>query len=92
MHSHLAKMLGQYILETRTKKRISQKSLASEFEISAQFLGRIEKGDVMIPEKVLIVAINELQLSESKLVNIYRAAAGTSIQALFKSRKKKKRA
>ncbi|MCJ8275210.1 MAG: helix-turn-helix transcriptional regulator [Bdellovibrionales bacterium] len=54
MHSHLAKMLGQYILEKRNKLGILQKELAEETGISAQFLGRIERGDVMVPEPVLL--------------------------------------
>lgn len=95
MHSHLAKMIGQYILDQRTKKGILQKELAEEVEISAQFLGRIERGEVMIPEPVLIACINFLSLSEKKMVQIYRAAGGMSVQTLFlqskKSRSKKSR-
>ena len=89
MHSHLAKMIGQYVLEQRTKLNILQKELAEELEISAQFLGRIERGDVMIPEPVLLKSIEILELNEKRMVQIYRAAAGLSAQSLFEQTKKK---
>ena len=88
LHSHLAKMLGQYILEKRNKLGILQKELAEETGISAQFLGRIERGDVMVPEPVLLKCISYLSLNEKKMVQIYRAAAGLSAQSLFTQAKK----
>ena len=91
MHSHLAKMLGQYIYDARTKKGILQRDLAEQIGMSAQFLGRIEKGEVMIPEPALKKAIGYLSLSENKIVSIYRAAAGISAQDLFKDKNKRKR-
>ena len=91
MHSHLAKMIGQYVLEQRNKLGILQKELAEEAGISAQFLGRIERGEVMIPEPVLLKCISYLSLSEKKMTQIYRAAAGLSVQGLFSRTKKSKK-
>ena len=91
MHSHLAKMIGQCILEKRKKMNMTQKALAEVLEMSAQFLGRIEKGEVMIPDPALKKAIQCLDLSKTKIVNIYRAAAGISAQDLFSTSKSKKK-
>ena len=91
MHSHLAKMIGQCILDKRKKLGVTQKSLAKDLEISAQFLGRIEKGEVMIPDPALRKVIQILDLSQTKIVNIYRAAAGISAQSLFEKPSKKAR-
>lgn len=84
-------MIGLYILEQRNKLGILQKELAEETGISAQFLGRIERGEVMIPEPVLIKCISHLSLSERKMSQIYRAAAGLSVQSLFLKTKKNKK-
>lgn len=91
MHSHLAKMIGQYVLEQRLKLNILQKDLAEETGVSAQFLGRIERGEVMIPEPVLVNCIKTLSLSEKKMTQIYRMAAGMSVQNLFSKTKKQKK-
>ena len=90
MHSHLAKMIGQYLVETRTKKGLSQKELADSIDVSAQFLGRIERGDVMIPEQILINAISFLKLSEKKLTKIYRISSEITASEIFKSSRKRK--
>jgi transcriptional regulator with XRE-family HTH domain len=95
MHSHLAKMLGQSIIDSRRKSKISQKKLAQMLDVSAQFLGRIEKGDVMIPDPLLLKAIDELDLPQNKIISIFRAAAGISANQLFEklnSKNKKKKA
>lgn len=84
-------MIGQYVLEQRTKLNILQKELAEDLGISAQFLGRIERGDVMIPEPVLIKGIEVLELNEKKMVQIYRVAGGLSAQTLFENTKKTKK-
>ena len=83
-------MLGTYIAERRVEKGINQKVLAEKIKISSQFLGRIERGEVMIPMKILKRCIHALNLSEKKLVTIYRVAGTESARELF-SRVKKKR-
>ncbi len=91
MHSHLAKMLGQYILEERMEKKWLQKDLAKELDMSAQFLGRIEKGEVLIPESALIKSISLLDLKENRLQTIYRISAQRVVGELIGSVKKRKR-
>lgn len=90
MHSHLAKMLGQYIFEQRQKLGFLQKDLAGQLDMSAQFLGRIEKGEVMIPDPALKKVIGILSLSENKLTTIYRSAGQLSVQSLFSELSAKK--
>ena len=92
MHSHLAKMLGQYILDERNRQDILQRELAEDLNMSAQFLGRIEKGEVMIPDPSLRKVIRVLDLHSQKLTKIYRCAADLEVESLFKSNKKRKRA
>lgn len=91
MHSHLAKMIGQYIVERRQKLGLLQKDLSESLGISAQFLGRIEKGEVMIPEAVLVQSIKVLELKEDKLLKIYRVAANLEVSDIFSVVLKKKR-
>lgn len=92
MHSHLAAMVGRYIFEERQKVAMLQKDLAKELGVSAQFLGRIEKGEVMIPEDALKTAIKTLDLQASKLTKIYRCAAGLQVEDIINSIKVRKRA
>lgn len=75
MHSHLAKMIGNYVYDSRVKKKILQYELAKKLKMTGQFLGRIEKGDVMIPETALVKTINILSLKEDALLKIYKTAA-----------------
>lgn len=74
-HSHLAKSLGAYIFKTRTDKEIMQYELANKLDMTGQFLGRIEKGAVMIPEESLLTAIRVLKLKPTHLVNIFKNAS-----------------
>lgn len=74
MHSHIAKMIGTYIYESRMKKKILQYELAKKLKMTGQFLGRIEKGEVMIPEGALVKCINILSLKEDVLLKIYRTS------------------
>lgn len=83
MHSHLAKMLGQYIKEIRQKKNILQKDLAFKLQISSQFLGRIERGEVMAPINLLRTIITILELNQSRLNKIYRNAGTKTAKDLF---------
>lgn len=88
MHSHLAKMLGLLLKETRHKKGITQKKLAQKIGVSAQFLGRVEHGEVMIPLSALKRSIKFLSLSEKKLIMIYRTAGTETARDLFHKMKK----
>jgi DNA-binding XRE family transcriptional regulator len=85
MHSHLAKMLGQYISDTRQELSMRQRELANVLGISAQFLGRVEKGDVMIPDDVLSHCISILKLSRAQIITIYRAAGEKKAELIFQS-------
>ena len=87
MHSHLAKMLGQYISDTRQEISMRQRELAKTLGISAQFLGRIEKGDVMIPDDVLSHCISILKLSRAQIITIYRAAGEKKAEMILQSSK-----
>jgi transcriptional regulator with XRE-family HTH domain len=83
IHSHLAKMIGTYILETRQEKEILQRDLAKKLKMSGQFLGRIERGEVMIPNHALIKSIQLLGLQEDRLNKIYRIAGELQVKTLF---------
>ena len=92
MHSHLAKMIGQYILELRAKSDLNQKDLAKKLKISAQFLGRVEKGEVPIPDALLKKCISHLDMDEKKLIQIFRTAGKLeALSLLSKLSKKTKR-
>ncbi len=89
MHSHLAKMIGQYILEIRAKSNVNQKDLAKKLKISAQFLGRIEKGEAPVPEALLKKCIAQLDMDEKKLIQIFRTAGKLEALSLLGKRSKK---
>lgn len=82
-HSVLAQMLGVYILESRQQLGMIQKKLAKSLGCSEQFLGRIEKGEVMIPEGILITAIETLDLKYEKIKKIYRVSSDARVDHLF---------
>jgi transcriptional regulator with XRE-family HTH domain len=88
--STLAQMLGSYILEKRRELGMTQKDLKKSLGFSAQFLGRIEKGKVMIPEKCLIRLINLLELDFVRLEKIYRTSATEKVALLCEEARKKK--
>ena len=89
MHSHLAKMLGQYIADTRQEIPMRQRELAKTLGISAQFLGRVEKGDVMIPDGVLSHCISVLKLSKTQIIAIYKTAGEKKAELIFQSSKER---
>ena len=94
MHSHLAFLIGECLNEHRHKLDITQKQMAKDLGISAQFLGRIEKGDVMAPRTVLIDALLMLNVSNSKITKIYKESAQKTADELIKKmgrRTKKKK-
>jgi transcriptional regulator with XRE-family HTH domain len=87
----LAQMLGTYILERRKEMGMTQKDLKKTLGFSAQFLGRIEKGKVMIPEKCFVRLINLLELDASRIDKIFKASASEKVNMLFEEAKKKKK-
>ncbi len=91
-HSLLAEMLGSYILERRRSINMTQTTLAKSLRCSAQFLGKIEKGHVMMPEPMLIKTIGILSLDQNRFRKIYRLSAEDDVERLFKSVKHHRRA
>ncbi len=84
-------MIGQYILERREKMGVLQKDLAQKLNVSAQFLGRAEKGFISLPESTLKKCIILLDMSEAKLVKIHRIAGEHTAIDLFKRPKNSKK-
>lgn len=91
IHSHLAKMIGTYILEKRLEKGLLQRDLAKKLKMSGQFLGRIERGEVMIPHHALVKSVQILGLQEDRLTKIYRLSGELQVKALFVGSGKSKR-
>ena len=87
-HSHLARMLGTSILESRKKLNIRQKALAEMLGFSPQFMGQIETGKAIIPEDSLTKAIHLLQISSSSIVKIYKVAGELGAKDIIKNSKK----
>ena len=85
----LAKMLGAYVTDERKNKNINQAQLAKKLGCSAQFLGRFEKGEVMLPKRLVHKAVSELSLSQSKLKAIHSKACESEFKELFGVRKVK---
>ena len=86
----LARLLGEYVLERRKELGMTQKELKKTLGFSAQFLGRIEKGKVMIPEKCLVKLISLLELDFARVEKIYKTYAAERVTSLFEEAKKKK--
>ena len=94
MHSHKARLIGAYIIKARGEKGILQQEMADELEISAQFLGKMEKGDVPIPEILYDKAMAFLNASEAEIRDIKIKAAKLETKDDFKrirALKRKKR-
>lgn len=87
-HSILAEMIGIYIHERRNELGISQGALGKHLGCSAQFLSRIEKGYVMVPEGMLKKAIVHLGLEYNRFRKIYRICAEKGVDDLFASAEK----
>jgi transcriptional regulator with XRE-family HTH domain len=83
MHSLLSELLGKYILQERKNRRITQRKLAEMVDCSEQFLGRIESGAVMTPDRILLSCIKILGLRYEKLKKIYRQDSDQRIETLF---------
>jgi len=82
-HSILAQMLGVYVVEERKKSDINQAQLAKMIGCTPQFLGRFEKGEVMLPERLLVKCICELDLKHDRLKKIYRLNAEHGLEEIF---------
>ncbi len=76
IHSHLALAIGELLLESRLKKNLLQYELAKTLDMTGQFLGRIEKGHVMLPEEWLIFCIDYFQWETTKVFRLFKEAAG----------------
>lgn len=83
MHSDLAILIGQHIVERRAALRMSQKDLAKILGFSPQFMGQIERGLVMIPESSLVKVINVLNISRAKMKTFYRKASLSYVERLY---------
>ncbi len=87
MHSSISLVIGSHIKETRTKKGIKQKELSSQLNVSAQFLGKVEKGLVPIPTELLIKTIAILDLKQPIIKNAYLDFAKEEASSLFEKAK-----
>jgi len=84
-------MIGNYILETRLEQGVNQVQLSRELGITPQFMGRIEKGGVMIPEPSLVKSIKVLGLKKKRILEIYRDASQEQALAILQKAKKRVR-
>ena len=91
-HSLLAEMIGAYIFERRRQLGVTQTELAKNLRCSAQFLGKIEKGHVMMPEPMLVKTIESLKMDQTQFRKIYRLCAEDDVENLFSRGKKRRRA
>ncbi len=91
-HSLLAEMIGAYIFERRRQLSMTQTVLAKNLRCSAQFLGKIEKGHVMMPESMLAKTIGLLKMDQNRFRKIYRVCAEDDVENLFGHGKKHRRA
>jgi transcriptional regulator with XRE-family HTH domain len=82
-HSILAQMLGVYVVEERKKQGINQAQLAHLIGCTPQFLGRFEKGEVMLPERLLVKCVSTLDLKYDRLKKIYRLNAERGVDDIF---------
>ena len=81
-HSLLSKLIGDYLLQQRRTKGINQNDLAKKLKISPQFLGRIEKGDVMMPERLLVKSYKFLDLKFNEIEKIYKRSCASELHNL----------
>ena len=91
----IAKYLGPYIKERRQLPKsylgMSQIELANKLGISAQFLGRVEKGEVPIPHDLQVRMIIELKIPQAVIRDIYMDAAIERGKELMKKAESRKR-
>ena len=84
MHSLLSQLIGAYVMTERKSLKITQRELAKEVDCSEQFLGRIESGAVMIPDRILVSCIQILGLKYEKLKKYYRLDSDDRLDLIFK--------
>lgn len=82
-NDELARALGQYLRTRRIQLGLTQRQVKEHLGFSAQFLGRIEKGQAMVPEEALVALINILGLDRAELENIFVGASRRYINSLF---------
>ncbi len=87
MHSSISLIIGSHIKEMRIRKGIKQKELSSQLKVSAQFLGKIEKGLVPIPAELLVKTIAILDLKQPLIRNAYLEHAKAETISLFEKAK-----
>ena len=87
MHSSISLVIGAHIKEMRTRRGMRQKELSSRLQVSAQFLGKIEKGLVPIPSELLIKTIAILDLKQLLIKNAYLDHAREEASNLFEKAK-----
>ncbi len=87
----IRKMLGLYVLEQREALGLSQSELAAGLGFSAQFMGRIEKGEVGVPDPAMIKIVSILEFEPARLRKIYSYAAVCYVEDLFNAAKKIRR-
>jgi len=88
-NDELARALGQYVRTRRVQLGLTQRQVKEHLGFSAQFLGRIEKGQAMVPEEALITLINVLGLDRAELENIFIGANKRHIAQLFQKAQQK---
>lgn len=74
-----SKDLGHYIRAHRMELNLTQSYLAERLGMSAQFLGRIEKGEVDIPKKSLEILFEKFSLNREEVFGIYIKAVGIKL-------------
>ena len=91
MHSPLSLTIGTHIKTYRLKKGLKQKELSSALAVSAQFLGKLEKGLVPIPESVLAKSIAALDLKPKLIKKAYLDEAELKCSYIFEKAKLNKK-
>lgn len=87
MHSSLSLIIGSHIKEMRLRKGFKQKELSSKLSVSAQFLGKVEKGLVPIPAELLVKTIALLDLKQPIVRNAFLEQAKEESLSLFEKAK-----
>ena len=82
--------LGRLVLKERQKKGLKQSELAEKLNISPQFLGRIEKELVPIPEPVLLKIVKELKVDKPGLKLSFKKSYDQFVDNLFLKANKKR--
>jgi len=81
-----SKKFGKYLIRTRQALGISQLDLSRRLKFSAQFLGRIEKGEVPMPPDALVMAIHILSLDKRQIEAIFVGEFRRKLKELIRLR------